>query len=188
DFRRIPANGILLLFILKILRRILPVSFPADSVGIVVPQKFQFEEPLELECGRILPRFELMVETYGELTADKSNAILICHVLSGHHHAAGYHHAEDKKSGWSDSCIVSGKDIDTSKFFVVSLNNIGGCIGSTGPISPNPENDNRPYGPDFPLVTVRDWVKTQALLSDRLGIDIWDAIIGGSLGGMQALQ
>src|SRR5690606_33918324 len=94
----------------------------------------------------------------------------------------------DKKAGWWDSCIGPGKAIDTSKFFVVSLNNIGGCNGSTGPISPNPENDNRPYGPDFPLVTVRDWVKTQALLSDRLGIDTWDAIIGGSLGGMQALQ
>jgi len=172
----------------KDLRRIIPVSFPADSVGIVTPQKFTFEEPLELECGRILPRYELMVETYGELNADKSNAILICHALSGHHHAAGYHHADDKKPGWWDACIGPGKAIDTSKFFVLALNNIGGCNGSTGPTSPNPENDNRPYGPDFPLVTVRDWVKTQAILSDHLGIQVWSAVIGGSLGGMQALQ
>jgi homoserine O-acetyltransferase len=156
-------------------------------VGLVVPQKFQFEQPLELECGRILPRFELMVETYGELNADKSNAILICHALSGHHHAAGYHHEDDKKPGWWDACIGPNKAIDTNNFFVVALNNIGGCSGSTGPTSPNPENDNRPYGPDFPLVTVRDWVKTQAMLSDRLGIDVWYSVIGGSLGGMQAL-
>lgn len=169
-------------------RRNVPVSFPADSVGLVTPQKFQFEEPLHLECGRVLPRFELMVETYGTLNADKSNAILICHALSGHHHAAGYHHEDDKKAGWWDSCIGPGKAIDTNKFFVVALNNIGGCSGSTGPTSPNPENDNRPYGPDFPLVTVRDWVKTQAMLSDRLGISVWYAVVGGSLGGMQALQ
>ena len=148
------------------------MSFPADSVGLVTPQKFEFEEPLELECGRVLPRYEIMVETYGELNADKSNGILICHALSGHHHAAGYHHEDDKKTGWWDACIGPGKAIDTSKFFVVALNNIGGCSGSTGPTSPNPENENRPYGPDFPLVTVRDWVKTQALLSDRLGIDV----------------
>ncbi|HFF4316129.1 TPA: homoserine O-acetyltransferase, partial [Acinetobacter baumannii] len=117
------------------------MSFPADSVGLVTPQKFQFEEPLHLECGRVLPRFELMVETYGTLNADKSNAILICHALSGHHHAAGYHHEDDKKAGWWDSCIGPGKAIDTNKFFVVALNNIGGCSGSTGPTSPNPEND-----------------------------------------------
>jgi len=121
------SSGILLFIHSKDLRRIIPVSFPADSVGIVIPQKFQFEEPLELECGRILPRFEIMVETYGTLNADKSNAILICHALSGHHHAAGYHHDDDKKAGWWDACIGPGKAIDTSKFFVVALNNIGGC-------------------------------------------------------------
>ena len=104
------------------------MSFPSDSVGLVTPQKFQFEQPLELECGRILPRFDLMVETYGTLNADKSNAILICHALSGHHHAAGYHHADDKKAGWWDSCIGPGKAIDTNHFFIVSLNNIGGAI------------------------------------------------------------
>lgn len=164
------------------------MSFPSDSVGLVTPQKFQFEEPLHLECGRILPRFELMVETYGTLNADHSNAILICHALSGHHHAAGYHHVDDKKAGWWDECIGPNKAIDTNHFFVVALNNIGGCHGSTGPTSPNPENDHRPYGPDFPLVTVRDWVRTQKMLSERLNIHVWHAIVGGSLGGMQALQ
>ncbi|MCF8998621.1 homoserine O-succinyltransferase MetX [Acinetobacter nectaris] len=164
------------------------MSFASDSVGIVTPQKYSFEQPLELECGRVLPRFELMVETYGQLNETKSNAILICHALSGHHHAAGYHHKDDKKPGWWDACIGPNKAIDTNKFFVVAVNNIGGCHGSTGPISPNPENDNLPYGPDFPLVTVRDWVRTHILLSDQLGIDKWYAIVGGSLGGMQALQ
>lgn len=164
------------------------MAFASDSVGLVTPQKYNFEEPLKLECGRILPRFELMVETYGTLNADQSNAILICHALSGHHHAAGYHSESDKKPGWWDACIGPNKAIDTNHFFVVVLNNIGGCNGSTGPTSPNPENDNLPYGPDFPLVTVRDWIKTQVLLSDRLGINTWYAVVGGSLGGMQALQ
>ena len=164
------------------------MSVASDSVGIVRPEKFSFEEPLELECGRVLPRFEIMVETYGQLNANRSNAILICHALSGHHHAAGYHHEHDKKAGWWDECIGPGKAIDTNLFYVVALNNIGGCNGSTGPTSPNPENENRPYGPDFPLVTVRDWVKTQKMLSERLNIDVWHAVVGASLGGMQALQ
>jgi len=160
---------------------------PADSVGIVMPRMESFEEPLHLETGRVLPRFDLMIESYGALNADASNAILICHALSGHHHAAGFH-AGDSKPGWWDSCIGPGKAIDTDQFYVVALNNIGGCNGSTGPTSPNPENDNKPYGPDFPLVTVRDWVNVQALLADRLGIAVWHAVVGGSLGGMQALQ
>ena len=163
-------------------------SFPADSVGLVIPRCERFEQPLLLECGRTLPRFDIMVETYGNLNADASNAILICHALSGHHHAAGYHSPTDTKPGWWESCIGPTKAIDTNQFFVVAINNIGGCNGSTGPTSPNPDNENRPYGPDFPLVTVRDWVNTQALLADRLGIHIWHAVIGGSLGGMQALQ
>lgn len=162
--------------------------FPADSVGLVTPRCERFEQPLLLECGRTLPRFDIMVETYGNLNADASNAILICHALSGHHHAAGYHSPTDTKPGWWDSCIGPTKAIDTNQFFVVAINNIGGCNGSTGPTSPNPDNENRPYGPDFPLVTVRDWVMTQALLADRIGIHIWHAVIGGSLGGMQALQ
>ncbi|MFB2538598.1 MULTISPECIES: homoserine O-acetyltransferase [unclassified Acinetobacter] len=165
------------------------MSFPPkNSVGLVQPQKFSFEQPLTLECGRTLPRFDLMVETYGTLNADRSNAILICHALSGHHHAAGYHSEDDSKAGWWDNFIGPNKAIDTNHFFVVALNNIGGCHGSTGPTSPNPENDNRPYGPDFPLVTVRDWVHTQKLLAERLNIDCWHAVVGGSLGGMQAQQ
>ncbi|WP_201588348.1 homoserine O-acetyltransferase MetX [Psychrobacter jeotgali] len=163
------------------------------SVGIITPQIFHFDEPLTLECNRILPSFDLVFETYGTLNEDKSNAILICHALSGSHHAAGYHSSEDKKPGWWDNMIGPNKAIDTNEFFVVCVNNIGSCFGSTGPTSINPDsidNDGEPqvYGPDFPLITIKDWVKTQALFSDRLGIDVWHAIVGGSMGGMQALQ
>jgi len=159
----------------------------ADSVGIVEPQTLHFSEPVRLEGGHTLPEFDLIVETYGELNADADNAVLVCHALSGHHHAAGYYSPDDRKPGWWDACIGPGKPIDTNHFFVVSLNNIGGCHGSTGPASINPDT-GRPYGPDFPVVTVRDWVKTQARLADRLGIEQWAAVIGGSLGGMQALD
>lgn len=167
-----------------------PISFAkADksSVGIVTPQKLHFAEPLTLECERILPSFDLMVETYGTLNADKSNAILICHALSGSHHAAGYHSEKDKKAGWWDTFIGGGKPIDTDKFFVVCLNNIGSCYGSTGPTSINP-NTGKSYASDFPLITIKDWVKTQAMLADRLSIGCWHAVVGGSMGGMQALQ
>ncbi|WLQ13681.1 homoserine O-acetyltransferase [Hahella aquimaris] len=165
----------------------MPEVIPPDSVGIVTPQVAQFDIPLTLECGKQLNSFQLMYETYGELNADRSNAVLICHALSGHHHAAGYHSMEDSKPGWWDSCIGPGKPIDTNKFFVVSLNNLGGCAGSTGPASINPET-GKAYGPDFPVVTVQDWVRSQAMLADRLNIPHWAAVIGGSLGGMQALQ
>ncbi len=164
----------------------MPAKYPADSVGLVTPQKFEFTEPLDLACGRTLEQYQLMVETYGTLNADKSNAILICHALSGHHHVAGYHEG-DTKPGWWDSAIGPGKPIDTNIFFVVGLNNLGGCHGSSGPNQPDP-NTGKPYGPDFPLMTVKDWVESQARLADRLGIQQWAAIIGGSLGGMQALQ
>jgi homoserine O-acetyltransferase len=160
---------------------------PADSVGVVTPRQQTFDRPLKLLCGRTLPRIELMYETYGKLNAARSNAVLICHALSGHHHAAGLHSAGDERPGWWDSAIGPGKPIDTNLFYVVSLNNIGGCHGSTGPRSLNPET-GRVYGPDFPMVTVRDWVATQAMLADALGIERWAAIIGGSLGGMQAMQ
>ncbi len=161
--------------------------FPEDSVGLVTPQTAHFIEPLALECQRVLSAYDLVYETYGELNASASNAILICHALSGHHHAAGYHSVEDNKPGWWDVCIGPGKPIDTRRFFVVALNNLGGCHGSTGPASFNPES-GRVFGPDFPMMTVKDWVKTQARLADRLGIQRWAAVIGGSLGGMQALQ
>jgi len=165
----------------------MPSVIPEDSVGLVTPELLHFNEPLALACGRTLPAYDLMVETYGELNASRSNAVLICHALSGHHHAAGYHSMDDRKPGWWDSCIGPGKPIDTRKFFVVALNNLGGCNGSTGPSSPNPDT-GRAYGADFPVLTVEDWVNSQARLADRLGIGQWAAVIGGSLGGMQALQ
>ena len=160
---------------------------PEDSVGLVTPQTARFEEPLALACGRSLISYELVYETYGTLNASASNAVLICHALSGHHHAAGYHAATDRKPGWWDSCIGPGKPIDTNRFFVVSLNNLGGCNGSTGPSSLNPAT-GKPYGADFPVLTVEDWVHSQVRLADRLGIGQWAAVVGGSLGGMQALQ
>jgi homoserine O-acetyltransferase len=161
--------------------------FPSDSVGLVIPQTITFEEPLALDCGLTLPSYTLVYETYGTLNAARSNAILICHALSGDHHAAGYHDADQTKPGWWDSAIGPGKPIDTRRFFVVCCNNLGGCKGSTGPTSINPAT-GKPYGPDFPIVTVKDWVRSQARLAERLGIDTWAAVIGGSLGGMQALQ
>jgi homoserine O-acetyltransferase len=162
---------------------------PADSVGYVKPQLFEFREPLRLRSGREIERYDLMVETYGTLNADRSNAVLICHALSGDHHAAGYYDPLNpkEKPGWWDCCIGPGKPFDTNKFFVVCLNNLGGCAGSTGPSSINPET-GRPFGPDFPIITVRDWVNSQARLADRLGIERWAAVIGGSLGGMQVMR
>jgi homoserine O-acetyltransferase len=161
--------------------------FPEDSVGLVEPRIAHFAEPLALACGREIADYQLVYETYGELNAARSNAVLICHALSGHHHAAGYHSPDDRRPGWWDGCIGPGKAIDTRKFFVVSLNNLGGCNGSTGPASLNPAT-GKTYGADFPVVTVEDWVHSQARLADVLGIDQWAAIVGGSLGGMQALQ
>ena len=165
----------------------MPNPFPVDSVGLVKPQLIHFDEPLVLRSGKTINAYDLMVECYGELNTDKSNAILICHALSGDHHAAGYHSAEDEKPGWWDVCIGPGKAFDTDKFFIVCLNNLGGCAGSTGPVSINPAT-GKPYGPDFPIVTVRDWVNSQARLADYLGIEQWAAVIGGSLGGMQVLR
>lgn len=165
----------------------MPQCIPEDSVGIVTPRTIHFDDPLTLACGHTLNAYDLVIETYGTLNADASNAILICHALSGNHHLAGYHSADDKKPGWWDSAIGPGKPIDTNIFFVVGLNNLGGCHGSTGPQSINPDTD-KPYGPDFPIVTVPDWVESQVRLADHLGIRQWAAIVGGSLGGMQALQ
>lgn len=165
----------------------MPETLPHDSVGIVEAQTFIFDEPLTLACGRILPKYQLVVETYGTLNQDKSNALLICHALSGHHHAAGYHSMDDKKPGWWDAYIGPGKPLDTNKFFIVSPNNLGGCHGSTGPTSIDPDT-NKPYGANFPPLRVRDWVHSQARLADRLGIQQWAAIVGASMGGMQAMR
>ena len=159
----------------------------AGSVGIVSPCIHRFDTPLTLACGRTLASWELVYETYGTLDAERSNAILVCHALSGHHHAAGFHSPGDRKPGWWDNCIGPGKPIDTRHFFVVALNNVGGCAGSTGPRSVNPAS-GRIWGPEFPAVHVRDWVATQRHLADMLGIDCWAAVIGGSLGGMQAMR
>ncbi len=162
-------------------------SFPENSVGLVTPETLHFDQPLALSCGETLSEYDLIIETYGTLNADKSNAILVCHALSGNHHLAGYHSEADRKPGWWETAIGPDKAIDTNRFFVIGLNNLGGCDGSTGPTSINPET-GKTYGPDFPLVTVEDWVESQARLADRLGIEQWAAVVGGSLGGMQALQ
>ena len=162
-------------------------KFNENSVGIVTPKTVEIKQKLDLDCGKTLENFSLIYETYGKLNKDKSNAILICHALSGDHHAAGFHEVDDKKPGWWDSCIGPGKPFDTNRFFIVSLNNLGGCMGSTGPNSINTKTGTE-YGPDFPIVTVNDWVKSQKLLADFLKIERWACVIGGSLGGMQALQ
>ena len=165
-----------------------------NSVGLVTPQTVHFDDTLTLESNGQLEGYTLAYETYGTLNANKSNAILICHALSSNHHAAGFYELPDadesgknKTKGWWDNLIGPNKPIDTNHFFVVCSNNIGGCSGSTGPSSINPKT-NKPFGPDFPIVTVKDWVRTQARLSDFLGIEQWAAVVGGSLGGMQAMQ
>jgi homoserine O-acetyltransferase len=163
-----------------------PSSVDPTSVGLVTPQSHHFDQPLTLASGRVLPAYELVFETYGELNSDASNAVLICHALSGHHHAAGIHEG-DTKPGWWDHYIGPGKPIDSDKFFIVSLNNIGGCHGSTGPTSINPDT-GKAWQHDFPLLRCRDWVETQRELMAVLGIGHWAAVVGGSLGGMQAMR
>lgn len=159
----------------------------SSSVGMVAPKTAHFSQALTLKSGEVLPAYELVYETYGELDAQKSNAVLICHALSGNHHAAGKHSEDDKHPGWWDNLIGPGKPLDTNKFFVIALNNLGGCHGSTGPASINPAS-GKPWGSSFPMVTVEDWVASQALLLDQLGIHTLAAVVGGSLGGMQAMQ
>lgn len=159
----------------------------SNSVGIVKAQVAHFTEPLTLKSGAVLPQYHLTYETYGELNAAKTNAVLICHALSGNHHVAGRYSAEDKYPGWWDNLIGPGKPLDTNKFFVIGLNNLGGCHGSSGPSSVDPLTD-KPYSATFPVVTVEDWVESQARLLDYLGIEQLAAVIGGSLGGMQALH
>jgi homoserine O-acetyltransferase len=159
----------------------------SSSIGAVTAQRAAFDTALVFRSGAVLPRYELVYETYGELNADKSNAVLICHALSGNHHVAGYYADAPANVGWWDSMVGPGKPIDTDKFFVIGLNNLGGCHGSTGPSSINPDT-GRAWGSSFPMVTVEDWVASQARLADMLGIKQFAAIVGGSLGGMQALQ
>jgi homoserine O-acetyltransferase len=157
------------------------------SVGTVRPQTAHFNEALQLASGAVLEQYDLVYETYGSLNAARSNAVLVCHALSGNHHVAGHYADEEGSLGWWDNMIGSGRPIDTDRFFVVGVNNLGGCHGSTGPCTLNPKT-GRPYGASFPVVTVKDWVETHERLARRLGIESFAAIMGGSLGGMQALQ
>ncbi len=157
-----------------------------QSAGAVTAKIARFTRPLALACGRQLAEYELAYETYGTLNSDATNAVLVCHALNASHHVAGYYEDEPDNVGWWDNMVGPGKAIDTRHFFVVGVNNLGSCFGSTGPMSINPAT-GKPWGADFPLVTVEDWVDAQAQLADRLGIRQWAAVMGGSLGGMQAL-
>lgn len=157
-----------------------------QSIGIVTPQTYRFNAPLALQSGAVLSDYSLMVETYGTLNADKSNAVLICHALNASHHVAGYYADDPHNIGWWDNMVGPGKPVDTNRFFVIGINNLGSCFGSTGPMHHNPAT-GKPYGADFPVVTVEDWVSAQARVADQLGITQFAAVMGGSLGGMQAL-
>lgn len=157
-----------------------------DSVGVVTPQSRRFAEPLPLASGAQLADYQLRYETYGRLNAARSNAVLICHALNASHHAAGVAADDPDDVGWWDNMIGPGKPVDTNRYFVVGVNNLGSCFGSTGPMSIDPAT-GRPYGARFPVITVEDWVDAQARLADALGIERFAAVMGGSLGGMQAL-
>ena len=154
---------------------------------IAESQSMLFEAPLPLQSGASLRGYSLSYETYGTLNADKSNAVLICHALNASHHVAGVYADQPKNLGWWDNMIGPGKSLDTDRFFVIGVNNLGSCFGSTGPMHTNPDT-GRVYGADFPVVTVEDWVNAQARLLDALGIEQLAAVMGGSLGGMQALS
>jgi homoserine O-acetyltransferase len=158
---------------------------PGD-VGIVAPRDFVHSRPFTFKTGQVIPGFTLRYETYGQLNATRDNAVVICHALSGDHHCAGWHSAEDRKPGWWNNLIGPGKAVDTRRYFVVCANVLGGCQGSTGPSSTNPET-GRPYGILFPFVTIRDMVRAQKLLLEHLGVAKVHAIIGGSMGGMTAI-
>jgi homoserine O-acetyltransferase len=157
-----------------------------ESIGIVAPQKMHFSEPLQLQNGSSLAGYDLMVETYGTLNAARSNAVLVCHALNASHHVAGVYEDNPKDVGWWDNMVGPGKPLDTDKFFVIGVNNLGSCFGSTGPMSIDPAT-GVPYGATFPVVTVEDWVNAQARVADQFGITRFAAVMGGSLGGMQAL-
>jgi homoserine O-acetyltransferase len=156
------------------------------SVGAATPRRLRFAQPLRMRSGAALDEYSLVFETYGRLNAARSNAVLVCHALNASHHVAGYYADDPGNIGWWDNMIGPGKPLDTDRFFVVGVNNPGGCFGSTGPASEDPRT-GRPYGSRFPVVTVEDWVEAQARLADRLGIPCWAAVMGGSLGAMQAL-
>lgn len=162
-------------------------AIPPGSVGFVTPQFIRFDEPLALTSGQQLPQYELAVETYGELNAERNNAVLICHALNASHHVAGISPGNPRDVGWWDNMVGPGKAVDTDRYFVIGVNNIGSCFGSTGPASINPAT-GKPWGAAFPVLTVEDWVRAQARLADHFGIECFAAVMGGSLGGMQALS
>jgi len=154
---------------------------------VATPQSMHFDAPLALQSGASIRQYDLAFETYGTPNADRSNAVLICHALNASHHVAGVYEGQAKSEGWWDNMVGPGKPVDTDRFFVIGVNNLGSCFGSTGPMHVNPDSaDGQVYGADFPVVTVEDWVRAQALLLDRLGIQTLAAVMGGSLGGMQA--
>ncbi|MBU9265476.1 homoserine O-succinyltransferase MetX [Burkholderia gladioli] len=157
-----------------------------ESIGIVAPQTMHFAEPLRLQSGSVLGNYQLVVETYGELNAARSNAVLVCHALNASHHVAGIYADDPRSTGWWDNMVGPGKPLDTNRFFVIGVNNLGSCFGSTGPMSLDPATGT-PYGARFPVVTVEDWVNAQAHVADAFGIERFAAVMGGSLGGMQAL-
>jgi len=157
------------------------------SVGVVSARSAKFTEPLRLKSGAVMDAYELVYETYGRLNADRSNAVLVCHALNAAHHVAGHYADDPNNVGWWDNMIGPGKPVDTDRFFVIGVNNLGGCHGSTGPQSINPKT-GKPWGADFPVVTVEDWVAAQARLANHLRIRRFAAVMGGSLGAMQALQ
>ncbi|MBY4896683.1 homoserine O-acetyltransferase [Cupriavidus sp. AU9028] len=159
---------------------------PADSVGFVTPQRMHFAEPLPLRNGSSLAGYDLMVETYGTLNPERTNAVLVCHALNASHHVAGLYADDPRDVGWWDNMVGPGKPLDTNRFFVIGVNNLGSCFGSTGPMSINPAT-GAPFGATFPVVTVEDWVNAQARVADAFGIRQFAAVMGGSLGGMQAL-
>ncbi len=158
-----------------------------NSVGVVSPVFLRFDEPLPLASGQSLQAYELAVETYGTLNAERSNAVLICHALNASHHVAGVASDNPKDIGWWDNMVGPGKPVDTDIFFVIGINNLGSCFGSTGPASINPAT-GQPWGAAFPVLTVEDWVRAQARVADYFGIERFAAVMGGSLGGMQALS
>ncbi len=163
------------------------LSMISNSVGDVQPQSLSFTEPLRLQSGGVLSPYTLVYETYGTLNPQRSNVVLVCHALNASHHVAGTYKGQPKSEGWWDNLIGPGKPLDTRRFFVIGINNIGSCFGSTGPMDLDPLT-GRLYGADFPVMTVEDWVDAQARLLERLGIKQVAAVLGGSLGGMQALS
>jgi homoserine O-acetyltransferase len=163
-----------------------PRHLAPGDVGLVAPRDFVYAQPFTFKSGQTIPGFTLRYETYGQLNATRDNAIVICHALSGDHHCAGWHAPTDKKPGWWNNLIGPGKAVDTRRFYVICANVLGGCQGSTGPSSTNPAT-GRPYGILFPFVTIRDMVRSQKLLLDHLGVVALQGVIGGSMGGMQAL-